>query len=96
MEEQWEEPDFDEEDRIREMDDYPEHASSPSESGSMEEQPSKESDNLLRIKVLKDVEDPILMADGSEVVLTQGDIETCPSLIAEILIAAGLAEAAPI
>ena len=96
MEEEWEEPDFDEEDRIREMDDYPEHASSPSESGSMEEQPSEESDNLLRIKVLKDVEDPILMADGSEVVLTQGDIETCPSLIAEILIAAGLAEAAPI
>jgi len=36
------------------------------------------------------------MADGSEVVLTEGDIETCPSLIAEILIAAGLAEAAPI
>ncbi|MCH2643355.1 MAG: hypothetical protein MKZ52_04740, partial [Candidatus Thalassarchaeum sp.] len=69
---------------------------SPSESGSMEEQPSEESDKLLRIKVLMDVEDPILMADGSEVVLTKGDIETCPSLIAEILIAAGLAEAAPI
>ena len=96
MEEEWEEPDFDEEDRIREMNDYPEHASSPSESGSVEEQPSEEPDNLLRIKVLKDVEDPILMADGTEVVLTQGDIETCPSLIAEILIAAGLAEAAPI
>ena len=96
MEEEWEEPDFDEEDRIREMNDYPEHATSPSESGSVEEQPSEEPDNLLRIKVLKDVEDPILMADGTEVVLTQGDIETCPSLIAEILIAAGLAEAAPI
>ena len=96
MEEEWEEPDFDEEDRIREMDDYPEHASSPSESGSLEEQPSEDSAKLLRIKVLKDVEDPILMEDGSEVVLTQGDIETCPSLIAEILIAAGLAEAAPI
>tara|TARA_Y100001954_G_scaffold225523_1_gene266220 strand:- start:877 stop:1743 length:867 start_codon:yes stop_codon:yes gene_type:complete len=95
-EERWEEPDYDEEDRIREMDDYPEHASSPSESRSMEEQTSEKSGNLLRIKVLKDVEDPILMADGSEVVLTKGDIETCPSLIAEVLIEAGLAESAPI
>ena len=95
-EEEWEEPDYDEEDRIREMDDYPEHASSPSESRSMEEQTSEKSGNLLRIKVLKDVEDPILMADGSEVVLTKGDIETCPSLIAEVLIEAGLAESAPI
>ena len=95
-EERWEEPDYDEEDRIREMDDYPEHASSPSESRSVEEQTSEKSGNLLRIKVLKDVEDPILMADGSEVVLTKGDIETCPSLIAEVLIEAGLAESAPI
>jgi len=95
-EEEWEEPDIDEEDRIREMDDYPEHASSSSESRSLDEQPSEEVEELLRIRVLKDVEDPILMADGSEVVLTEGDIETCPSLIAEILIAAGLAEAAPI
>ncbi len=96
IEEEWNEPDFDEEDRIREMDDYPEHASSPSESGTLEEHQNEEMDELLRIRVLKDVEDPILMADGSEVVLTEGDIETCPSLIAEILIAAGLAEAAPI
>ena len=95
-EERWEEPDYDEEDRIREIDGYPEHASSPSESRSMEEQTSEKSGNLLRIKVLKDVEDPILMADGSEVVLTKGDIETCPSLIAEVLIEAGLAESAPI
>ena len=68
-EEEWEEPDFDEEDGMQEMNDYPEHASSPSESGSVEEQPSEEPDKLLRIKVLKDVEDPILMADGTEVVL---------------------------
>lgn len=94
--EEWEEPDFDEEDRIREMDEFPEHATSPSESRTLEEQPNEEVPELLRILVLKDVADPILMEDGTEVVLTEGDIETCPSLIAEILIAAGLAEAAPI
>jgi hypothetical protein len=29
-------------------------------------------------------------------ILTEGDIESCPSLIAEALIAAGLAEPAPV
>ena len=96
QETEWEEPDFDEEDRIREMDEFPEHAASPAESRTLEEELPEESSDLLRIRVLKDVEDPILMADGSEVVLTEGDIENCPSLQAEILISAGLAEAAPI
>jgi hypothetical protein len=96
QEEKWEEPDFDEEDRIREMDEFPEHAASPSESRTLDEEVSEEPPGLLRIRILKDVEDPILMADGSEVVLTEGDIENCPSLVAEILIAAGLAESAPI
>jgi len=96
QEPQWEEPDFDEEDRIREMDEFPEHAASPSESRTLEEEVVEEASELLRIRVLKDVEDPIMMADGSEVVLTEGDIENCPSLLAEILIAAGLAEVAPI
>jgi hypothetical protein len=93
---EWEEPDFDEEDRIRKMDEFPEHAASPSESRTLDEQTSEEISELLRIRILKDVEDPILMADGTEVVLTEGDIETCPFLVADILIAAGLAEAAPI
>ena len=78
------------------MDEFPEHAASPAESRTLEEELPEESSDLLRIRVLKDVEDPILMADGSEVVLTEGDIENCPSLQAEILISAGLAEAAPI
>ena len=96
QEPEWEEPDFDEEDRIREMDEFPEHAASPSESRTLDEEVSEEPSELLRIRVLKDVEDPILMADGTEVVLTEGDIENCSSIVAEILIAAGLAEAAPI
>ena len=93
---EWREPDFDEEDRIRELDDFPEHAASSAESRSIGNDIIVKNSDLLRIKVLKDVEDPILMADGSEVKLTEGDIESCPSLIAEILISAGLAEAAPI
>ena len=96
QQDEWEEPDFDEEDRIREMDGFPEHASSPSESGTIEDLEIESVSDLLRIRILKDVGDPILMADGTEVVLTQGDVENCPSLIAEILISAGLAEAAPI
>ncbi len=96
QEPEWEEPDFDEEDRIREMDEFPEHAASPSESRTLDEEVTEETPELLRIRVLKDVEDPILMADGSEVALTEGDVENCPSIVAEILIAAGLAEAAPI
>ena len=77
MDTEWEEPEFDEEDRIREMDEFPEHAASPAESRTLEEELPEESSDLLRIRVLKDVEDPILMADGSEVVLTEGDIENC-------------------
>ena len=94
-EEPWEEPDFDEEDRIRDMDVFPEHASSQSESRSVEEVESP-SEDLLRIRILKDVSDPIVTSDGTEMTLEEGDVESCPSLIAETLIAAGLAEAAPI
>ena len=96
QESEWEAPDCDEEDRIREMDEFPEHAASPSESRTLEEEVREEPSDLLRIRVLRDVEDPILMADGTEIVLTEGDIENCPSILAETLISAGLAEAAPI
>ncbi len=92
----WEEPDLDEEDRIRDMDVFPEHASSLAESRSMEEEAPEESDGLLRIRILKDVTDPIIRADGTEMTLAEGDVESCQSLLAETLIAAGLAEAAPI
>lgn len=92
----WEEPDFDEEDRIREMDVYPEHASSTAESRSVGNEIEEDSLQLVRIKVLRDMEDPILMEDGSEVSLEEGDVEFCQPMIAEILISAGFAEAAPV
>ncbi len=92
----WEEPDFDEEDRIRDMDVFPEHAASTAESRSLEEEQKEDGDGLVRIKVLKKIEDPILMEDGSEILLEVGDVEFCQPLVAEILISAGFAEAAPV
>ena len=92
----WEEPDFDEEDRIRDMDIFPEHAASTAESRSLEEEQKEDGDGLVRIKVLKKIEDPILMEDGSEILLEVGDVEFCQPLVAEILISAGFAEAAPV
>ena len=92
----WEEPDFDEEDRIREMDVFPEHASSTAESRSIENEIKEDSFQLVRIRVLRDMEDPILMEDGTEVSLEEGDVEFCQPMIAEILISAGFAEAAPV
>ncbi len=78
------------------MEAFPEHASSQAESKSIADIPETPGESLLRIRILKDVSDPIITADGTEMILTDGDIESCPSLIAETLIAAGLAEPAPI
>ena len=90
----WDDPDMDEEDRIRQMDAFPDRAtgalSPPSPAAPVE------NDGLMRILILKDLDDPIISADGSEMVLTAGDVESCASLIAETLIAAGLAEPAPL
>jgi len=96
VEESWEEPDVDEEDRIRELDTFPEHASSQSESRSSFIEYPPQPDDLIRIRILKDISDPIMVSDGTEIILTEGDIESCPSLIADTLISAGIAEPAPI
>jgi len=88
----WEDPDYDEEDRIREMDAFPgigTGAAPPPEPTPV--QPISE---MRRILVLQDMAEPIVTEDGSEITLTAGDIENCPSIIADTLIAAGLAEAA--
>ena len=72
------------------------HAASTAESRSLEEEQKEDGDGLVRIKVLKKIEDPILMEDGSEILLEVGDVEVCQPLVAEILISAGFAEAAPV
>ncbi len=90
----WEDPEYDEEDRIREIDEFPEIA--PLGRGSGEEsvaQQQKDPD-MRRILILQDLDDPIITEGGEEITLTTGDIEFCPSIIADTLIAAGIAEAA--
>lgn len=93
----WDDPEFDEEDRIRAMDAFPDRATGA------EPSPPPEIDvretlggDLIRIRILTDLSDPIIGEDGSEMTLAEGDVESCPSLIAETLIAAGLAVAAPL
>jgi len=87
----WEEPEFDEEDRIREIEAFPEFANSEAESSSKSEILELK-DDLVTIKILKDISDPILTADGTEINFERGDVGTISSLIAETLIAAGIAE----
>ena len=90
----WEDPEYDEEDRIREIDEFPEI--SPMGRGSVEESvpPPQKDPDMRRILILQDLDDPIITEGGEEITLTTGDIEFCPSIIADTLIAAGIAEAA--
>ncbi len=87
----WEEPEFDEEDRIREIEAFPEFASSEAESSSKREILELK-DDLITIKILKEISDPIITADGEEINFEKGDVGTISALIAETLIAAGIAE----
>jgi len=97
LKETWDDPEFDEEDRIRAMDEFPDRATGadphPPEEISVAETIGGD---LMRIRILQDLSDPIIAEDGAEITLVEGDVESCPSLIAETLIAAGLAVAAPI
>ena len=97
LNETWDDPEFDEEDRIRAMDEFPDRPTGadphPPEEISVAETIGRD---LMRIRILQDLSDPIIAEDGSEITLVEGDVESCPSLIAETLIAAGLAVAAPI
>ena len=49
---------------------------------------------MIRLRILKDMPEPILDANGEEIELLAGDSFNCHSLMAETLIAAGWAEAA--
>ena len=90
----WEDPEYDEEDRIREIDEFPEIA--PLGRGFVDESASQQQKDadMRRILILQDLDDPIITEGGEEITLTTGDIEFCPSIIADTLIAAGIAEAA--
>ena len=95
-EEIWNDPDFDEEDRISMMEEFPEI----SEPMMVEQEPpsdeteSTEPTGMIRLRILKDMPEPILDASGEEIELLAGDSFNCHALMAETLIAAGWAEAA--
>ena len=98
-EEGWGDPDIDEEDRISMMEEYPEIA----ETGAGDEDSSENenaepiaSGTMMRLRILKDMPEPIIDESGEEIELLEGDSFNCGALMAETLIAAGWAEAAPL
>ena len=91
----WQDPEFDEEDRIRQIDAFPDRATGAASPAPLPE-PDPEGSGLRRILILQDLDEPIITENGSEITLTAGDVESCPAPIADNLIAAGLAEPAPL
>ena len=93
---EWEEPEYDDEDRIREIEEFPYQVSHIPPKNELSKIKNSNESELRRIKIIKDLNDPIIAEDGTELLLNAGDIESCSALIADTLIAAGLAEPAPV
>ncbi len=94
-EEVWEDPDIDEEDRISMIEEYPEISeTSPSDEYANENEGANPivSGTMMRLRILKDMPEPILDESGEEIELLEGDSFNCGALMAETLIAAGWAE----
>ena len=93
----WNEPELDEEDRIRQMDEFPERATGAMSATSIESpNPIGNISDMKRIRMLQDLVDPIIDEDGTEIQLTAGEVANFSSLMADTLIAAGFAESAEI
>ena len=93
----WDEPELDEEDRIRQMDEFPERATGAMSATSIEEESQIGNlSNMKRIRILQDLVDPIIDEDGTAIQLTVGEVANFSSLMADTLIAAGFAESAEI
>lgn len=69
-----------------------ENESDSSENDGEDIQDKVDSVGMLRIRMLTDLTEPILDAQGNEIELMQGDIEFCDATMAEGLITAGFAE----
>jgi len=91
----WEDPDFDEEDRISMMEEYPEISESvtPDEESESADANKDATGGMMRLRILRDMPEPILDESGEEIELLEGDSFNCGSLMAQTLIAAGWAEA---
>ena len=108
----YEDPDEDEEDRISRMDAYPSSASksmgseptvepaelisAPTQEVVEDDASTDQNEDMIRIRILQDLDEPIIDADGNELELLTGDVEFCDADFASGLIAAGLAEDASI
>ena len=93
----WNEPELDEEDRIRQMDEFPERATGAMSATSIESSnPIGNISDMKRIRMLQDLVEPIIDEDGTEIQLTAGEVVNFSSLMADTLIAAGFAESAEI
>ncbi len=103
IDEGWDDPDFDEEDRVSMMEEFPEVSESMNtdETQSLvkedvEDEEMVSSQGMMRLRILRDMPEPILDESGEEIELLEGDSFNCGSLMAETLIAAGWAEAVPL
>jgi hypothetical protein len=99
----WIDPDFDEEDRVSMIEEYPE-ISQTIENDEMqslatsvgENSEATSSHGMMRLRILIDMPEPIIDESGEEIELLEGDSFNCGALMAETLIAAGWAEAVPL
>jgi hypothetical protein len=79
------------------MDEFPERATGAMSATSIEvPDPIGNLSDMKRIRMLKDLEDPIIDENGIEIELTAGEVANFSSLMADTLIAAGFAEYAEI
>ena len=92
----WVDPDFEEEDRIAMMEEFPEMISPPMKEDLDNSSVITQNSGMIRLRILQDLEEPIINARGEEIELLEGDTYSCEPLIADTLIAAGWAEAAPL
>ena len=61
--------------------------------GASDDANEAESGGMMRLRILRDMPEPILDESGEEIELLEGDSFNCSSLTAQTLIAAGWAEA---
>ena len=86
---EWDDPEMDEEDRIRTIDDgYPEAPLNPASQDVKHD--------LVKIRIIEDSDDPIIDEDGDEIRIVEGEFHLCSQTMSETLISIGLAELAEV
>ena len=89
----WVDPEFDDEDLVSMMEEYPEMTDAQVSDEMPEKNEHAEVSGMMRLRILRDMPEPIVDESGEEIELLEGDSFNCGSLMAQTLIAAGWAEA---